>query len=448
MKKHFFFKFAEKVNFTYLVTAVTIVILYIKLFILHEHYPTSDEIITFHRYLNWKGLFWKDAPNNHLLLSLIGTISNKIFSFNFILLRFYNFLFFSFILLIYCKIFDNLKIFPIFLIVILYSDIIFNYIYLYRGYYISSALFALIFYILFKDPKIQKKSLRYILCYNFLLFIHSIYTIYLVFPILISLLIFFFKKKEIIFFFREVTIFFLVPSFFIYTIIFLVTGFVSEFSNNFTNFENLNVIFLIKNFFLIFKKSIIPGFEAVFFNVYVQPETILQGNRIVNIINISLLLIQKQLIIFLIFFFSILIFIFNLFKKKVDIFDYIVILFFLFFFILNKSPFLRVYVGLIYFFIFYVCLNINKYFFQKKNNENFFLKILIYIIVILLLLFVKPNNHYQDLKNIILKINKYNNDCKVLNNYLDDNEKWIFMNFYPGRCQYLHDRKKNIKSLY
>jgi hypothetical protein len=208
------------------------------------------------------------------------------------------------------------------------------------------------------------------------------------------------------------------------------------------------VIFLIKNFFLIFKKSIIPGFEAVFFNVYVQPETILQGNRIVNIINISLLLIQKQLIIFLIFFFSILIFIFNLFKKKFDIFDYIVILFFLFFFILNKSPFLRVYVGLIYFFIFYVCLNINKYFFQKKNNENFFLKILIYIIVILLLLFVKPNNHYQDLKNIILKINKYNNDCKVLNNYLDDNEKWIFMNFYPGRCQYLHDRKKNIKSLY
>ena len=180
MKNFFFFKFIENVNLTYLLSFLSIVVLYVKLFFVHEHYPTSDEIVTFHRYLNWKGLFWKDAPNNHLLLSLIGTISNKIFGFNFILLRFYNFLFFSLILIIFCKIFNNLKIFLIFISIILFSDIIFNYIYLYRGYYISSALFVLIFYILFQDPEIKKKSLRYILFSNFLLFIHSIYTIYLV----------------------------------------------------------------------------------------------------------------------------------------------------------------------------------------------------------------------------------------------------------------------------
>ena len=200
MKKLLFVKFLLNINFTYLLSTITIVILYIKLFIIHKHFPTSDEIITFHRYLNWKGLFWKDAPNNHLLLSLIGTISNKIFGFNFILLRFYNFLFFSLILFIYCKIFNNLKIFLLFISLILCSDIIFNYIYLYRGYYISSAIFVLIFYILFKDPEIQKKSLRYILFCNFLLFIHSIYTIYLIFPIFIILLIVFLKKKKIYFF--------------------------------------------------------------------------------------------------------------------------------------------------------------------------------------------------------------------------------------------------------
>lgn len=165
--------------------------------------------------------------------------------------------------------------------------------------------------------------------------------------------------------------FFLAPSLFIYIIIFLVTGFVSEFSNNFTNFEKLNIIFLIKNFFLVFEKSIIPGFKAVFFNVYVQPDSLLQGDRITNIKNVSLLLIKEQLTVFLVFLTSILFFIFNLLKNKVNVFDYIIILFFSFFFILNKSPFPRVYVGLIYFFIFYVCLNINEYFFKKKKKIFF-----------------------------------------------------------------------------
>lgn len=446
-KKNLTFKFIESINFNYILTALTIIVLYIKLFILHEHYPTNDEIITFHRYLNWKGLFWKDAPNNHLLLSLIGIISNEIFGFNFILLRFYNFLFLSLILIIFCKIFDNSKVFLIFAITVICSDIIFNYIYLYRGYYVSSAFFVIIFYMLFQDPEIKKKNLRYILFFNFLLFIHSIYTIYLVVPILISLLIYFFKKKKLLFFLKEITIFFLLPSFLIYLIIFLVTGFVSEFSNNFTNFDNLNMIFLVNNFFLVLEKSIIPGFKIVFFNVYTQPDSISEGNRILNIKNSSLVLIKEQLIVFLIFLFSIIIFILNFLKKKLNIFDYIIILFFLFFFILNKSPFLRVYVGLIYFFLFYVCLNINKYFFRKKKEE-FFFKILIKIIVILLLIVVKPNNYYQELKDIIVKINIHNNNCQILNSYLNDYEKWILINFYPGRCQYLHDREKNIKIVY
>ena len=438
---------SKKINFSYFLCSLVIIILYIKLFITHKHYPVNDEIITFHRYLNWKGLFWKDAPNNHLLLSFVGTLSNEIFNFNFILLRFYNFLFFSCILFLYCKIFNNLKILLLFITIILCSDIIFNYIYIFRGYYISSLLFVLIFYILYKDPGIEK-NLRSILFINFLLFIHSVYTIYLVIPILISLLIFFIKKKKKNFFLKEVSFFFALPSFVIYVLIFIVTGFVSEFSNNFTHFENLNINFFIKNFFVVTEKSIIPGFKAVFFNVYVQPDSLLHGNRIDNITNIALLLIKKQLVIFLIFLFSIIFYIINLIKKKTDIFDLIIILFFFVFIILNKSPFLRVYVGLIYFFIFYICLNIKKYFFKKNSNEKIFSKIFTTIIIFFLLLFSKPNSEYDELKDVILKINKYNNDCKILNNKLNDNEKWILMNFYPGRCQYFHDRNKKTKSLY
>ena len=445
--KNILFKFIKSVNFIYLLSVFTIIVLYFKLFQVHLHYPTNDEIITFHRYLNWKGLFWKDAPNNHLLLSFVGNISNEIFGFNFKLLRFYNFLFFCFILFLYCKIFNNSGIFLIFIGIILYSEIIFNYIYIFRGYYISSALFVLIFYIFFKDPEIQKKSLKKILFINFLLFIHSIYTIYLVIPILINLLVIFFKKNKIILFLKYSTVFFIIPSFIIYFIIFLVTGFVSEFSNNFTNFENLNMDYLVKNFFLVIKKSLIPGFKAVFFNVYVQPETMLQGNRIINIINISLTLIEEQLIIFLIFLVSFLIVIFNLLRKKIDNFDYIVIFFFLFFFILNKSPFTRVYVGLIYFFIFHIFLNIEKFFFINKYKEKLFLKVLFSIFLFILLLFSKPNNDYQELRDVILKIGRYNN-CTLLNDHLNVKEKWVMMNFYPGRCQYFHDRKNNNKLLY
>lgn len=266
-------------------------------------------------------------------------------------------------------------------------------------------------------------------------------------PILINLLVIFFKKNKIILFLKYSTVFFIIPSFIIYFIIFLVTGFVSEFSNNFTNFENLNMDYLVKNFFLVIKKSLIPGFKAVFFNLYVQPETLIQGNRITNIINVSLALIEEQLIILLIFLVSFLIVIFNLLRKKIDTFDYIVIIFFLFFFILNKSPFTRVYVGLIYFFIFHICLNFEKFFFIIKYKKKLFLKILFSIILFILLLFAKPNNDYQELKDVILKIGKYNN-CMLLNDHLNVKEKWVLMNFYPGRCQYFHDRENNIKLLY
>jgi len=205
-----YLKFIKSINFITLLSVFTIIVLYFKLFQVHLHYPTNDEIITFQRYLNWKGLFWKDAPNNHLLLSFVGNISNEIFGFNFKLLRFYNFLFF---------------------------------------------------------------------------------------------------------------------------------------------------------------------------------------------------------------------------------------------FILNKSPFTRVYVGLIYFFIFHICLNFEKFFFIIKYKEKLFLKILFSIILFILLLFAKPNNDYQELKDVILKIGKYNN-CTLLNDHLNVKEKWVLMNFYPGRCQYFHDRENNIKLLY
>jgi len=53
----------------------SIILLFI-IFFTYKHYPMHDEIITFDRYLRWHTFLRRDAPNNHLLISLIGTISN------------------------------------------------------------------------------------------------------------------------------------------------------------------------------------------------------------------------------------------------------------------------------------------------------------------------------------------------------------------------------------
>ena len=83
------------------------IVLSIKIFLFHQHYPGHDEIITFDRYLRWHTFLRRDAPNNHLLLSFIGTIINSIFGFNFYLLRFVAFLSLIGIFLIYSKLFKN-----------------------------------------------------------------------------------------------------------------------------------------------------------------------------------------------------------------------------------------------------------------------------------------------------------------------------------------------------
>ena len=91
------------------------IILLVIIFLFNKHYPIHDEIITFDRYLRWHTFLRRDAPNNHLLTSLIGTISNSIFSFNFNLLRFFSFISLIGILLIYTKLYKNYYIFLFFL---------------------------------------------------------------------------------------------------------------------------------------------------------------------------------------------------------------------------------------------------------------------------------------------------------------------------------------------
>ncbi len=65
----------------------TLIIFAYKIFLDFEHFPIHDEIITLDRYLRLDTFLLRTAPNNHVLLSLYGTIINSIFGYNFLILR-------------------------------------------------------------------------------------------------------------------------------------------------------------------------------------------------------------------------------------------------------------------------------------------------------------------------------------------------------------------------
>jgi hypothetical protein len=418
-----------------------LLILFFKIFIFFDHYPIHDEIISFDKYLEWYKVLLKDSPNNHFLLSFLGMVVKYLFGFNFFLLRLISFLSLILITLYFSKIFKNLYFLFSFFLVILSSDIIFNYSYLFRGYYLSSFLTVIIFNEL-NSIFIEKKkdSLKLLFFINFLLFIHSLYTIYIILPVFVVIFYELLKIKKIKSHRNDFIIFFLIPTFIITCLNILLTGFTEKYVNN------LNIDFILSNFFVVVKDSFLPGFNSLFLNVYVN-----NGKSILILDNMKVVclnLLNNHFELFLIFVISLIISIKKLFSKKPSIFDKIIFVFFIFFVILNKDPYTRVFVGIIYFFIFYIFSNFKfiKIFLPKNVKIILILKYFLLIFFLYNLYNVEPNNEYQQLKTEITKINNINTSCENYNKLLSQYETWIFINFYPNRCFYYFDGENNILS--
>jgi hypothetical protein len=425
------------------------IILSIIIFLFNKHYPSHDEIITFDRYLRWHTFLRRDAPNNHLLLSLVGTISNAFFSFNFVLLRFFSFLSLVGILLMYTKLFKNYYLFVIFYLTIISSELIFNYSYLFRGYYLSSFLSVIIFYFLYKYY-FEKNKIKYISIVFLLLFllcIHALYTLYVVIPTLVSLFIFSIKDKKFKIFFKKFFFLFLIPTIIIYFLIVILTGFANEFSGD------LNIKFFFDNLTEILTKSFMPGIVLVFFDENLQPTSFLSSitNRLIAF-KALLNLIHGHTIIFFILLLTFFLALYKFIFKKINIFDSIVLTFFIFFIFLNKTPFDRVYISFIYFFIFYIVFNLEitiKHFFQSTLLKNKFFSLLICTLSLIISL---PNinintNYSQELKNKIDNIDYFKNNCEAANKNLDQYHIWILINYYPDWCYYKYDYSEKINIL-
>ncbi len=421
-----------------------LIFIFFKIFIFYDHlYPIHDEIISIDRYLEVKNFLRRDSTNNQLLLSFFGMITKSIFGFNFVLLRMISFLSFVALMIIFRKEFKNFFLINILFSIILSSDLLFNYIYLYRGYYVASLIIVLNLYFLKKYFEKRKiKHLKYSLILSTLLCIHSIYSIYFLIPILFSIFIYIIIEKK----FENIKIilkYFFLPSILIYFLIIYVTGFAQSYSGN------LNLLFLINNLYEVLINSFMPGIKTIFFQSDVLDLKFSFTSVWIKMTEgESGIMITHQITILIIILLVILILISKLLLNigKLNYLDLNIGIFFITFLIINKNPWLRVYVPIAFFLLFYLLNEIKNFLSTFKNKNKFKINEISFIILLFLAILVSPNRNYEQFKDEIIKIDKYKENCELANEFLTQKEIWILINFYPSACKYKYDSKlhKNI----
>jgi hypothetical protein len=160
-------------------------------------------------------------------------------------------------------------------------------------------------------------------------------------------------------------------------------------------------------------------------------------------------LLYSEPVIFFVLFLSFFLAIIRSLLGKFNVYDSIVLIFFIFYFFLNINPFVRVFISFIFFFMYYIVYNLEliiKYSFLNIIFRNNFLS---FLFCTLSLIITSPyininNNYLKELENKIKLIDNFKNDCDQANKILDQDHIWILINFYPKRCYYKYDYLKKI----
>ena len=123
-----------------------IIILFFEFFVLNEFYPLHDELAIVERNTEWQNFLWRNNISNHTLNSFLAVTTKSIIGYNLLYYRFFSFLCFIGILLLCKKLYPNILIFALIVIFILTSNVLTNYIWIFRGYYIWGFLTVLTFF--------------------------------------------------------------------------------------------------------------------------------------------------------------------------------------------------------------------------------------------------------------------------------------------------------------
>jgi hypothetical protein len=434
----------DKNNFLInLLILVIILILFFKFFITLNFYPLHDELAIVERNTEWQNFIWRNHVSNHTINSFLAVTIKSFFGYNLLFYRFFSFLFFIGILFLMKKLHPNILIFSIIVILILSSNVLTNYTWIFRGYYAWAFFTVLNFYVLksFNKNLFDNKNFKFLMIINLILSCHALYVLYTVIPTLfyLALLIIKNKDKEKIFIFVK---WFFLPLIFFYLIVITLEGFTLIFSGN------LNFSFLLNNFFIVLKEGFIPGFKSIFLsshiNLYSTDNNIFL--EVFRKLKNPPYKMESEYTIIFIYLIALSTFLLKCLKKKNNYLDFIFLMIVMFFYLIDKNPEPRQHIGIVYFMILYI-FDFFDLWVQKTKIYNI-LGYLLFCITIVLTVNTNLNEKFYDTKTSINKINKLytNNECNQLNKLLNDYEIWVLKNTHIFECNSYYDfqLKKNI----
>ncbi len=161
----------------------------------------NDEIVNINTYLYPELIFLKNYPNNHIITSLFGIVIKFFFGVDIIYFRLLSWFSFLGIIYFFLKIFKNNLTLSLFILLFSLSNYLFAYTIFFRGYYFSSFLFVLIFYLLKKyDFSKDYKYIKIIFLLCSILIFALLSNIYIVLPLIIGIFFPLKKKKNYNFF--------------------------------------------------------------------------------------------------------------------------------------------------------------------------------------------------------------------------------------------------------
>ena len=445
MKKYLYHLYNTEYFLLNILIVLTIIVLFLKFFVLYPIYPSSDELVQVERFTKWHNFLRREGISNHTINAFVAVIIKSIFGYNFYYYRFISFFCFCLIVFFFKKLYPNILAFCLLIFLILSSQMLTSYIYIFRGYYIWAFLSVLNFYFIKKYilNNFDNKNYNIILIINLITACHALFTFYIVVPTLFVISVTAIKNKDLNKI-RNFFFYFLLPFLFFYFVVCVLEGFVNIFN------DNLTLNYLSNNFLHIVRFGFPEGFNKIFFNAHMMNFQVKENIFILLFKNLtsSNEYYDYQYTILGVYIVSSCILLFRILCKKLNIIDYILISIIIFFYAVNFVPELRVHVGIVFFFLFYIFNYVYNLIltFDKKIKFKYFY----FFLVFLLLIKVDPPDEKLSVhtKYEIIKVRNFkkNFSCKELNDLLNDHEIWIVKNLYPKDCSSKYDfvNRKNI----
>lgn len=415
---------SKNISFDIVLFYILLAFITIKIFLFSDHYIEHDELVNLTTYYYKETIFLKNYPNNHFYISLMGFMSDFFMGTNLILLKFINYISFILILFLTNHLFKEKIFLYLCFFIYLFSDLLFVYSFVLRGYYITALFFCLIFYLLTiteveKNQKFSSLALISTICAFQIA--NNISSVYLVGPIIMTIIL----HHNILNLTQRILIViysFIIPLFFLSLLQVVATGLYME---GFKYSEDVVLKFIYSNF----TNIILSGINRIYFNEYV---TISLFSNLEQLF----FQIKKDYTIFIIFFIAIFIAIFRIIKKKYNFFDLIILYFFVTFLFMNRFPPERIYISFFYFFLFYVFSVIKMKKINKILNRSVILTLITYIV-----LFSKTNIYANlpTLKNQQIEFES-NLKCNLEYNNLKEIEKHLIYFLYLQEC----NKKRNL----